>query len=76
MVDLLKVCCLMVHIWPQLQAYLGTGPLLDSILEQWKIGNLGWQNEKDVLLGVQFSAVRVMWFYFSASQINLSGIYK
>ena len=41
MVDLLQICCLMTHVWPKLEAYLGAGKVLDNIKDQWVIGNLG-----------------------------------
>ena len=41
MVELLQNCCLMNHVWPLLQGYLGQGTELNSIMAQWKLGNLG-----------------------------------
>jgi hypothetical protein len=41
MIDLLQICCLMCYVWPKLAAYLGAGKLLNNVMEQWKLGNLG-----------------------------------
>ena len=46
MVELLQICCLMNYVWPQIRSYIGEGKVLDGILDQWKIGCLGWQNIK------------------------------
>ena len=31
----------MTYVWPKIQNFLGNGELLDGIMNQWKLGNLG-----------------------------------
>ena len=50
MVDLLQICCLMCYVWPKLESYLGAGKLLDNVMEQWKLGNLGKIGQNRALL--------------------------
>ena len=67
MVELLQICCLMHHVWPLLHNYLGAGKLLDGIMDQWRLGYLG-SNQNRVLLGLGFWSSIVVWNLDSASQ--------
>lgn len=74
MVDLLQICCLMCYVWPKLEAYLGAGKLLDNIMEQWKLGNLGWTGQNHVFLGTKILPWKSKPCIFGNQNFNLESV--
>ena len=71
MIEVLQICCLMNYVWPKVQSYIGTGKLLDDILDQWKMGCLGkiaGAVKTMQTRGLKLGGGKVMWFENSASQ--------
>ena len=79
MLELLQNCCLMNHIWPLLQGYLGEGKELENIMAQWRLGNLGCAgfakiSKRVYFWNFRFQQWKVMWNLNSTSQTAIYGV--